>query len=157
MIDMPLFRHRLTVRFRDCDAMGHVNHAVYFTYMEQCRFALWRQLGGGMGLPGAGRSSFTPNATIARRHSSTTSSRSAGRLASSADRVSRSTTSIVNAGPERPARRRDGKDGERRRYDHAAAGAVIPIPERHTPAALKRADGQADRRGQEGRTRMGFA
>ena len=34
--------------------MGHVNHAVYFTYMEQCRFALWRQLGGGAGLPGAG-------------------------------------------------------------------------------------------------------
>jgi acyl-CoA thioester hydrolase len=48
------FQHRLTVRFRDCDAMGHVNHAVYFTYLEQCRFALWRQLGGGSGLPGAG-------------------------------------------------------------------------------------------------------
>lgn len=54
MIDMPPFRHRLTVRFRDCDAMGHVNHAVYFTYMEQCRFALWRLLGGATGLPGAG-------------------------------------------------------------------------------------------------------
>jgi acyl-CoA thioester hydrolase len=48
------FQHRLTVRFRDCDAMGHVNHAVYFTYFEQCRFALWRHLGGGSGLPGAG-------------------------------------------------------------------------------------------------------
>jgi acyl-CoA thioester hydrolase len=34
--------------------MGHVNHAVYFTYLEQCRFALWRQMGGGTGLPGAG-------------------------------------------------------------------------------------------------------
>jgi acyl-CoA thioester hydrolase len=33
--------------------MGHANHAVYFTYMEQCRFALWRHLGGGNGLPGA--------------------------------------------------------------------------------------------------------
>jgi acyl-CoA thioester hydrolase len=51
--DWP-FRHRLVVRFRDCDAMGHVNHAVYFTYFEQCRFALWRHLGGGSGLPGAG-------------------------------------------------------------------------------------------------------
>jgi acyl-CoA thioester hydrolase len=51
--DFP-FRHRLDVRFRDCDAMGHVNHAVYFTYFEQCRFALWRRLGGGSGLPGAG-------------------------------------------------------------------------------------------------------
>ena len=48
------FSHRLTVRFRDCDMMGHANHAVYFTYMEQCRFALWRHLGDGKGLPGAG-------------------------------------------------------------------------------------------------------
>jgi acyl-CoA thioester hydrolase len=48
------FNHRLVVRFRDCDLMGHANHAVYFTYMEQCRFALWQHLGGGTGLPGAG-------------------------------------------------------------------------------------------------------
>lgn len=38
------FAHRLQVRFRDCDAMGHVNHAVYFTYMEQARFAFARWL-----------------------------------------------------------------------------------------------------------------
>lgn len=37
-----LFRHRLTVRFRDCDPLGHVNHAVYLTYCEQARFMLWR-------------------------------------------------------------------------------------------------------------------
>ena len=45
---MPLFayRHRVTVRFRDCDAMGHVNHAVYFTYFEQCRLTCWRELTG---------------------------------------------------------------------------------------------------------------
>jgi acyl-CoA thioester hydrolase len=41
-----LFRHRLIVRFRDCDPLGHVNHAVYLTYLEQARFLLWRdQLG----------------------------------------------------------------------------------------------------------------
>ena len=40
------FRHRLDVRFRDCDSMGHVNHAVYFTYLEQCRLTFWRQLTG---------------------------------------------------------------------------------------------------------------
>jgi acyl-CoA thioester hydrolase len=40
------YRHRLTVRFRDCDAMGHVNHAVYFTYFEQCRLTCWRELTG---------------------------------------------------------------------------------------------------------------
>jgi acyl-CoA thioester hydrolase len=51
---MSGFVHRVTVRFRDCDMMGHVNHAVYFTYMEQCRFALWKHLGGEMGFPGAG-------------------------------------------------------------------------------------------------------
>jgi acyl-CoA thioester hydrolase len=40
------YRHRLSVRFRDCDAMGHVNHAVYFTYMEQCRLTFWRDVTG---------------------------------------------------------------------------------------------------------------
>jgi len=41
-----VYRHRLTVRFRDCDAMGHVNHAVYFTYLEQCRLTFWREVTG---------------------------------------------------------------------------------------------------------------
>lgn len=41
-----LFRHRLEVRFRDCDPMGHVNNAVYLTYLEQARFAHWRELWG---------------------------------------------------------------------------------------------------------------
>jgi acyl-CoA thioester hydrolase len=26
--------------------MGHVNHAVYFTYFEQCRLTCWRELTG---------------------------------------------------------------------------------------------------------------
>jgi len=43
---MLLYRHRFVVRFRDCDPLGHVNHAVYLTYFEQARFMLWRaQLG----------------------------------------------------------------------------------------------------------------
>jgi len=46
------FRHRLVVRFRDCDMMGHVNHAVYFTYFEQCRLTWWQSLGGGRGMAG---------------------------------------------------------------------------------------------------------
>ena len=37
-----IFTHRLEVRFRDCDPMGHVNNAVYLTYLEQARFAHWR-------------------------------------------------------------------------------------------------------------------
>jgi len=46
---MPIdfaYRHRLSVRFRDCDAMGHVNHAVYLTYFEQCRLTFWREVTG---------------------------------------------------------------------------------------------------------------
>ena len=37
--------HRDRVRFRDCDAMGHVNNAVYLTYLEQARFNHWRVSG----------------------------------------------------------------------------------------------------------------
>jgi acyl-CoA thioester hydrolase len=40
------FSHRLEVRFRDCDPMGHVNNAVYLTYLEQTRFMHWRALWG---------------------------------------------------------------------------------------------------------------
>jgi acyl-CoA thioester hydrolase len=32
------------VRFRDLDAMGHVNSAVYLTYFEQARLAFWLAL-----------------------------------------------------------------------------------------------------------------
>ena len=49
--DFP-FSHRVQVRFRDCDPRGHVNNAVYFTYFEECRLALWRHLSGSEGLPG---------------------------------------------------------------------------------------------------------
>ena len=38
------FSHRLQVRFRDCDPMRHANNAVYFTYVEQARFAYWREV-----------------------------------------------------------------------------------------------------------------
>ncbi len=41
-----IFSHRLEVRFRDCDPMGHVNNAVYLTYLEQARIAQWRALWG---------------------------------------------------------------------------------------------------------------
>ena len=44
---MPkVFSHTLQVRFRDCDAMGHANNAVYLTYLEETRFAYWRALWG---------------------------------------------------------------------------------------------------------------
>ena len=31
------FVHRETVRFRDLDALGHMNNAVYATFLEQAR------------------------------------------------------------------------------------------------------------------------
>jgi acyl-CoA thioester hydrolase len=45
-----MFVHKLDVRFRDCDPMGHTNNAVYLTYLEQTRFAHWRSLWG-LGTP----------------------------------------------------------------------------------------------------------
>ena len=41
-----LIRHRIAVRFSDCDPLGHVNNAVYSTYLEQARIVLWRAQAG---------------------------------------------------------------------------------------------------------------
>jgi acyl-CoA thioester hydrolase len=37
------FYDEVRVRFRDVDAMGHVNNAVYFTYMETARSVFFQQ------------------------------------------------------------------------------------------------------------------
>ncbi len=34
---MFFFSHQLEIRFRDIDALGHVNNAVYLSYLEQTR------------------------------------------------------------------------------------------------------------------------
>jgi acyl-CoA thioester hydrolase len=50
---MPhIYSHRLDVRFRDCDPLGHANNAVYLTYLEQARLHCWRALWG-FGEPGS--------------------------------------------------------------------------------------------------------
>ena len=36
----------ITVRFRDLDAMGHVNNSVYLTFFEEARVAYYRHLTG---------------------------------------------------------------------------------------------------------------
>jgi acyl-CoA thioester hydrolase len=38
---MSVFETRIDVRFRDLDAMGHVNHAVFFTYFAEGRNRLF--------------------------------------------------------------------------------------------------------------------
>ncbi|GMU52214.1 MAG: hypothetical protein AMXMBFR33_13600 [Candidatus Xenobia bacterium] len=40
------FEHPVEVRFRDLDALGHVNHASFLTYFEIARTAYWMQLSG---------------------------------------------------------------------------------------------------------------
>ena len=39
------FVHVERVRFRDLDPMGHVNNAVFLTYLEQARVTLFSELG----------------------------------------------------------------------------------------------------------------
>jgi acyl-CoA thioester hydrolase len=41
---MSRFSTDLQVRFRDIDAMGHVNNAVYATYLEQARTAYFHEV-----------------------------------------------------------------------------------------------------------------
>lgn len=42
----PVFQHQVSVRWRDTDALGHVNNAVYLTYLEEARDAFYlRALG----------------------------------------------------------------------------------------------------------------
>jgi acyl-CoA thioester hydrolase len=38
--------HEMQPRFRDTDAMGHINNAVYVTYLEVARQEYWRALDG---------------------------------------------------------------------------------------------------------------
>jgi acyl-CoA thioester hydrolase len=44
-VDAFPFVHRERVRFRDLDGFGHVNNAVYLTYLEEARNALLAHLG----------------------------------------------------------------------------------------------------------------
>lgn len=41
---MSTYTARIPVRFRDLDAMGHVNNAVYATYLEQARTEYFRDV-----------------------------------------------------------------------------------------------------------------
>jgi acyl-CoA thioester hydrolase len=43
-LEHSLFRTPVAVRFKDIDAMGHVNNAVYATYFEEARAAFSRQI-----------------------------------------------------------------------------------------------------------------
>jgi acyl-CoA thioester hydrolase len=40
------FRYGLSVQWRDLDALGHVNNAVYLSYLESARIAYWMHVSG---------------------------------------------------------------------------------------------------------------
>ena len=46
MVVSAVFEHEVSVRWRDVDGLGHVNHAVFLTYLEEGRDAFYaRALG----------------------------------------------------------------------------------------------------------------
>ncbi len=64
------FQHPIEVRFRDTDAMGHVNSAVYLTYFESARAAYYAAATGsslGIGATSGGRSLILAEARITYR------------------------------------------------------------------------------------------
>lgn len=52
MIEPTIFSTPINVRFRDLDAMGHVNNAVFFTYFEQGRLDLFNSASSENTFPG---------------------------------------------------------------------------------------------------------
>lgn len=44
------FVHPVSLRYRDLDTFGHVNNAVYLSYLEAARIAWWLEVTGGEGL-----------------------------------------------------------------------------------------------------------
>jgi acyl-CoA thioester hydrolase len=43
---MPAFSCDVEVRFNDVDGMGHVNNALYLTYLEHCRMRFFTEVAG---------------------------------------------------------------------------------------------------------------
>ena len=43
---MPAFTCSVDVRFNDVDGMGHVNNALYLTYLEHCRMRFFTEVAG---------------------------------------------------------------------------------------------------------------
>lgn len=44
------FEHRVAVRFRDLDSMGHAHHTLPIIYFEEARAAYWREVAGRAGV-----------------------------------------------------------------------------------------------------------
>ncbi len=48
------FRHRIRVRYNECDPQGHVFNANYLAYFDLAMTELWRELGGYVAMREAG-------------------------------------------------------------------------------------------------------
>jgi acyl-CoA thioester hydrolase len=53
------YRHAIEIRFRDTDALGHVNNAVYLTYFEAARAGYYRAVTGSTFGTGEGAGAWT--------------------------------------------------------------------------------------------------
>jgi acyl-CoA thioester hydrolase len=58
------FRHRLRVRYNECDPQGVVFNANYLTYFDITMSELWRELGGYQAMVDAGVDMVVAEATI---------------------------------------------------------------------------------------------
>ena len=58
------FRHRLRVRYNECDPQGVVFNANYLTYFDLTMGELWRELGGYQAMVDAGVDMVVAEATI---------------------------------------------------------------------------------------------
>ena len=61
---MSHFRHRLRVRYNECDPQGVVFNANYLTYFDITMGELWRELGGYQAMVDAGVDMVVAEATI---------------------------------------------------------------------------------------------
>jgi acyl-CoA thioester hydrolase len=61
--DSVPFTFEISVRWGDMDALGHVNNAVYFTYLEQARIAWFESMGLAGGLLGEPQGPLIVNAS----------------------------------------------------------------------------------------------
>ena len=127
------FRHRLRVRYNECDPQGVVFNANYLTYFDLTMSELWRELGGYQAMVDAGVDMVVaeaddplPRAAALRRRVRGSWSVS-GRLGD----TSMTTELVIEDGGEPAA------EGELRHvFIETGGGAKAPIPDRIRDRAL---------------------
>jgi acyl-CoA thioester hydrolase len=131
------FVHTETVRFRDLDSMGHMNNAVYATFLEQARLAFLSQHGAHVHNMILARLEIDFRSPVEfrrddrdRRHAR----RASGRRASTSSTSLRAAERVVGRGEDRARglRLRRGPLGGDPRRMEGATGRLMPAFERTT-------------------------